>query len=295
MKDRDVGQPGLLAELQSGAPQRESAALRTLMRLLLEHAGRELGARRDFVNAQADSVVQHAVERELAEGREAYRRFESDEHLYGRLHLAVSHRIHEVLRSRKENARHLAQDARGDDSGGDGAGRIPEPAARDGIGDGSVTRIDRRRHLEERSAASRERLLAAASAEDRELVRLVVIGGRRSEAAARELGISADNVRTRMSRLRRRLRERLLQPVLERLGESDRSLVEALFVERVELEVLASSAGAGRGEVAAVLARRVSELVQVPFAESLGEEGAASLNRLLGRVRDPGGARRRFP
>ena len=292
MTKRDVGRQGLLEELQSGDPIREGVALRTLMGLLLEHAARELGARRDFVNAQADSVVQHAVAKELAEGREAYRRFENDEHLYGRLHLAVSHRIHEVLRSRKENARHLAQDVRGDDSGRDAAGRIPEPAAPGGDGDGSVTRIDRRRHLEERSAASRERLLAATPVEDRELVRLVVIEGRRSEAAAQELGIRADNIRARLSRLRRRLRERLLQPVLERLEESDRALVEALFIERVELEVLTGSAGAGRGDVAAVLARRVSELVQSPFAESLGEEGVVYLDRLLGRAKSAGGGAR---
>lgn len=272
-------QPQILADLQSRDPARESVALRALMNALLEHAARELGARRNFVNAQAESVVAHAVARELAEGSAAYQKFANDEQLYGRLHLAVTHRIKELLRSRKENARHLEQ----------ASGRNPDdkpgidPAA---LGAGPSTFVARREHrsrLDALNEESRERLLAATPAADRTLVQFVVFEGRRSDAVAAELGVSADSVRMRMSRLRRRLRECLLGPVLAQLGDDDRALVEALFIERVDLELLSAPAEDARGETAAVLAQRVSQLVRVSLVESLGDEGVVYLMRLLGK------------
>jgi RNA polymerase sigma factor (sigma-70 family) len=271
--------PHILSDLRSGDPARESVAL---MNLLLEHAERELGARRRFVNAQADSVVQHAVAKELADGTAAYRRFENDEHLFGRLYLAVTHRIHDVLRSRKENARHTEQAGGTDD---DGSARRLDPAA-SAAGPGTVVaRRDHRSKLEERNEESRERLLGATPAADRELVRLVVFEGRRSEDVAKELGLSPDNVRMRMSRLRRRLRECLLAPVLASLPEQDRVLVEALFIERIDLELLTDPKSDARAETAQVLAHRVTELVQTPLVESLGDEGVLYLKRLLGKAR----------
>jgi len=87
----------------------------------------------------------------------------------------------------------------------------------------------------------------------------------------------------RMSRLRRRLRECLLGPVLAQLGDDDRALVEALFIERVDLELLTVPAEDARGETAAVLAQRVSQLVRVSLVESLGDEGVVYLMRLLGK------------
>lgn len=276
-------QPQILAELQSGDPARESAALRTLMNLLLEHAARELGARRQFVNAQADSVVQHAVVKELADGSAAYRNFVNDEHLYGRMYLAVNNRIKELLRSRKESARHLEQ------MGGKDPDEAPrfDPAA-GGTGPSTMAaRRDRRMHLDELNAASRERLLAATPASDRDLVRLIVFEGRRSEAVAQELGATSDGVRMRMSRLRRRLRECLLGPVVAELASDDRALVEALFIERVDLEVLSDQSDGLRGETAAVLARKVTDLVQTPLVEALGDEGVVYLMRLLGKPKGP--------
>lgn len=272
-------QPRILADLQSRDPSRESLALRTLLTVLLEHAARELGARRQFVNAQADSVVQHAVAKELAEGTVAYRRFANDEQLYGRMCLAVTHRIKELLRSRKENPRHLEQ--LGGESPADGP-RF-EPAAAQSGPSTVIARREYRSRLDECNAASRERLLGATPAPDRELVQLVVFEGRRSEVVAKELGASADSVRMRMSRLRRRLRECLLGPILAELSEDDRALVEALFIERVDLELLSAPSADARGETAAVLAQRVSELVEVSLVESLGDEGVVYLMRLLGK------------
>ncbi|MFN9077714.1 MAG: ECF-type sigma factor, partial [bacterium] len=248
-------QPHILADLQSRDPARESVALRALMNALLEHAARELGARRNFVNAQAESVVAHAVARELAEGSAAYQKFANDEQLYGRLHLAVTHRIKELLRSRKENARHLEQ----------ASGRNPDdkpgvdPTA---LGAGPSTFVARREHrsrLDALNEESRERLLAATPAADRTLVQFVVFEGRRSDAVATELGVSADSVRMRMSRLRRRLRECLLGPVLAQLGDDDRALVEALFIERVDLERLTGPAEDARGETAELIHKARSD------------------------------------
>ncbi len=274
-------QPRILADLQSKDPARESTALRTLMSILLEHAARELGARRQFVNAQADSVVQHAVAKELAEGAIAYRRFANDEQLYGRMCLAVTHRIKELLRSRKENPRHLEQVGAAEP----GEARRFEPAAAQTGPSTVIARREHRVHLDQCNEASRERLLGATPASDRELVQLVVFEGRRSEAVANELGASADSVRMRMSRLRRRLRECLLGPILSELKEDDRALVEALFIERVDLELLSAPSADARGETAAVLAQRVSELVEVSLVESLGDEGVVYLMRLLGKPR----------
>jgi DNA-directed RNA polymerase specialized sigma24 family protein len=272
-------QPHILADLQSRDPARESTALRTLINVLLGHAARELGARRSFVNAQAESVVAHAVARELAEGAAAYQKFANDEQLYGRLHLAVTHRIKELLRSRKENALHLEQ------AGGRGADDKPgiDPAA-DGIGPKTfVAQREHRSRLDALNEESRTRLLGATPAADHALVQLAVFEGRRSDAVAAELGISADSVRMRMTRLRRRLRECLLGPVLAQLGDDDRALVEALFIERVDLELLSAPAEDARGETAAVLAQRVSQLVRVSLVESLGDEGVVYLMRLLGK------------
>ncbi|MFM7135266.1 MAG: hypothetical protein ACKO0W_13240 [Planctomycetota bacterium] len=269
-------QPKILLDLRSRDPARESRALRTLMGALLEHAARQLGARRQFVNAQADSVVQHAVAKELAEGTAAYHRFANDEQLYGRMFLAVTHRIKELLRSRKENPRHLEQLGRTSED----APHFEQVAVTSGPST-VAARQDHRSRLEECNEASRARLLAATPAADRELVQLVVFEGRRSEVVAKDLGVSAVSVRMRMSRLRRRLRDWLLGPVLADLKEDDRALVEALFIERVDLELL-SSADA-QGDTAAVLARRVTELVKVSLVESLGDEGIVYLMRLLGK------------
>jgi RNA polymerase sigma factor (sigma-70 family) len=285
-------QPRILEDLRSGDPARESHALRTLMNAMLEHAARELGARRQFVNAQAESVVQHAFAQEFAAGSEAYRRFADDQHLYGRLTTAVTNRIRERLRGRKNNARHLEQlGGRSDD-----APPEADPAS-PGMGPGTVVaRRENRSRLDELNEASRERLLGATPAADRELVQLVVFEGRRSEAVAAELGLTADTVRARMSRLRRRLRECLLGPVLASLGDDDRTLVEALFIERIELEVLSQevlahdvlsqdelSRDEARGTTAAVLAQRINELVRTPLVEALGDEGVVYLMRLLGK------------
>ena len=272
-------QPRILEDLRSGDPDRESHALRTLMNAMLEHAARELGARRHFVNAQAESVVQHAMARELAEGSAAYRRFANDEHLFGRLSIAVTNRIRERLRRRKDNARHLEQLGKPSED----APPQADPAS-PGMGPSTVVaRRENRSRLDELNEASRERLMGATPAGDRELVRLVVFEGRRSEAVATELGLSADAVRQRMSRLRRRLRECLLGPVLAELGDDDRTLVEALFIERIDLEVLANPSAEAGGETAAVLAHRINQLVRTPLVESLGDEGVVYLMRLLGK------------
>jgi transposase-like protein len=146
-----------------------------------------------------------------------------------------------------------------------------------------VVRRDDRSHLEACNEASRARLLGATPSDDRELVQMVVFEGRRSEAVAKDLGVTADSLRKRMSRLRRRLRECLLGPILAELDDDDRALVEALFVERVDLELLSAPAAEARGETASVLARRVSELVEVSLVESLGDEGVVYLMRLLGK------------
>lgn len=274
-------QPKILEDLQSCDPARESAALRTLMHVLLEHAERELGARRRFVNAQAESVVQHAVVRELAEGSAAYRKFANDEQLYGRMHLAVSHRIHELLRSRKEAVRHREQ--LGNAGGAADGTPAPEPAAA-GVGPRTfIAQQEQRSRLDVLNEESRARLLGAVSLSDRALVQLVVIEGRRSEAAGAELGMSADGVRMKMSRLRRRLRESLLGPILATLKEDDRALVEALFVERVDLELLSAPAAEAGGQTASVLARRMSELLSVSLVEALGDQGIVYLRRLLGK------------
>jgi len=270
-------QPRILEDLQSGDPARESHALRTLMNALLEHAARELGARRQFVNAQAESVVQQAMANAFAERSAAYRRFANDEHLYGRLSMDVTARIRERLRGPKNNARHLGQLGKPSDE----APPQADPAAR-GMGPSTVVaRRENRSRLDDLNDASRERLLAATPSGDRELVRLVVFEGRRSKAVAAELKLSDETVRARMSRLRRRLRECLLGPVLASLGDDDRTLVEALFIERIELEVL--SQDEGRGTTAAVLAQRIDELVRTPLVESLGDEGVVYLMRLLGK------------
>jgi len=272
-------QPQILADLQSRDPARESTALRTLMHVLLENAERELGARRRFVNAQADSVVQHAIVRELADGTAAYQRFANDEQLYGRMHLAVSHRIHELLRSRKETARHREQLGNAEPD----AARNLDPAA-PGPGPSTIAaRNEHRTRLDELNAASRARLIDALSTADRDVVQLAVIEGRRSEAVGAELGISADAVRMKMSRLRRRLRERLLRPILATLNSDDRALVEALFIERVDLELLSTPAAEAHGHTASLIARRMSELLNVSLIESLGDEGIVYLRRLLGK------------
>ncbi len=272
-------QPRILEDLRSGDPDRESHALRTLMNAMLEHAARELGARRQFVNAQAESVVQQAMAKELAEGSAAYRRFANDEHLFGRLSIAVTNRIRERLRRRKDNARHLEQLGKPSED----APPQADPAS-PGMGPSTVVaRRENRSRLDELNEASRERLMGATPAGDRELVRLVVFEGRRSEAVATELGLSADAVRQRMSRLRRRLRECLLGPALAELGDEDRTLVEALFIERIDLEVLANPSAEAGGETAAVLAHRINQLVRTPLVESLGDEGIVYLMRLLGK------------
>lgn len=274
-------QPKVLADLQSRDPVRESVALRMIMNHLLEHAARELGAKRQFVNSQADSVMQHVVAKELAGGSVAYKKFVNDEHLLGRLHLAVNHRIQELLRSRKERASHLEQAGQ---PANDEARRL-DPADGQAGPRTEFVRRAHRSHLDELNEQSRERLLAATPAADRELVRLAVFEGRRSESIAKDLGMTADNVRMRMSRLRRRLRECLLAPVVATLGAEDRALVEALFVERIDLEVLSNPAREAQGETAAVLAHRVTELVKTPLVESLGDEGVVYLLRLLGKAK----------
>lgn len=288
----DARQPNLQTELQCGDPVRESAALRTLIGLLLEHAARELRARWSPVDTQTDLIEGHTVARELAEGRDSYRRFEHHARLYARVRLAVSHRIRDVLRGHRKNARPPGQHVREE---GDAQRCGSEPAARSAGTAGDNGRLDSKQVLEARSAASRERLLEAAPAEERELVRLVIIEGRPSEVAGRELGIPPDNVRNRMSRLRRRLRERLLRPVMETLSEDDQALVEAVFIDRLDLDLLTSDEAPSRpdasrdefsrGDVAAMLARRVEELLRTPFVERLGDDGVTYLDRLLGRPR----------
>lgn len=268
-------QPRILEELRSGDPARESAALRTLMNLLLSHAAGELGARRRFVNAQDESVIASAVARELGAGREAYAKFENDAHLYGRLHLAVTHAIRSRLR--RKGAK-VSLDA------GEAAAP-PEPAAPEAGPRTVIAQRDERRAGEEKNEGSRARLLGATPEADRELVRLVVFEGRRSEEAGRELGVSADVVRQRMSRLRRRLRESLLGPVLASLAEADREIFEALLVERVDLEVLTDTDKDARGHAAGFLAHRMQELLATDAVAVLGDQGVVYLLRLLGKAK----------
>ena len=89
--------------------------------------------------------------------------------------------------------------------------------------------------------------------------------------------------------------------MLASLGDDDRTLVEALFIERIELEVLSQEVNShevpsrdvlsqdmlsqdeARGTTAAVLAQRINDLVRTPLVEALGDEGVVYLMRLLGK------------
>ncbi len=253
--DRDDLYTRIFQLLSSGDSRDENLAYRMLLPDLVAYARLALGARRSRqVNLQADSVVASAIGRVLG-GDLA---FQNPEHLEGRMKIEVLRRIQ--TRGRRKADRH-----------------VQEPEDRP-IGDAAAVGRSDRESLPDREDRLdvRRLLLDAVDGDDRELVDLA-LRGVKSEEIGRQLQISADTVRTRMGRMRRRLRAALLAPLRPAVSPEQWEIIDRLLI-RKEVPT-ADENGMDAQDLVVELTRLIEELV-VP---KLGDEGADVLLMLLGR------------
>lgn len=249
----------MLEELKSTNPAVKGEAIKELRANLVGLAKRMVRGK-NHVNIQPESVAQSVLVRELEAGFDAY---QNDHELRRKLKGKVRTRI--GVRSRKGgmNARvvHVSQM-------NDGA--VFNPADKN-IGPAS-------------QAANLElvQVVKCVMSElnnpiDQKIAELCLFGDIDCNAAAKVVNLSHAAVRKRLSRLRRRLCEILLEPVRSRVSARDWTVAAAVFVERCGRDVSAKIANI---EVTALDAKL--EQLGVEMIDILGASRYSLLRKSLG-------------
>jgi DNA-directed RNA polymerase specialized sigma24 family protein len=252
--------PKLLSDLKSSDPNRVRNAIEELTDALTAHARRLLGPRQNHANCQAESIVQSVLVRELGGGAAA---FDNEEHLNGRLRVAIENKVKDRRKGPKAATGQASQFP-------DGA-LLDPAAAGPGIGT-QVVETDRQLEIEARLTANLPR-------DEQQLVQLCVLGEIDSNDAARSLSMTPDAVRKRLQRLRPDLRARLLAPLKERVPAQDWAMITACLIQRLPPSHATELFGCSPETLADALERIFREIL----SPSLGDAGMLALTRLLGK------------
>jgi len=256
----DLADRMILADLQSEDPARIERAYQRLTEHLLSYARTLLRTRFNQVHLQDGSVVQSAIAGLVERGPVE---FLNEAHLQGRMRLAVLRKIQDRIKAGKNRMAQQSPRSAPTDSA------APETGA--GIPPGVV---------DSGQAADIEAiLLDGLDPKDRDLVDLCLLQKLSSAEVARQLGMSADLVRQRVTRLRPQLRRRLLAPVQQQLSPEEWRVVKVLLLDRMPPRQAAAALGVDPISLSEELLRVLDEVVR-PL---LGPEGCSLLVRLLGR------------
>ena len=252
----------VLSNLRSENRARSNRAYEKLYSELLAHARKKLGPNSLKVNCQAESVVQSVIAKELGGGID---KFESDNHLQGRLRLAVNHKIFDRPKGEKGKTDQISQLP---------DGFLVNPAeSGPGIGT-QVAEVDRDHDVE-------LRLTAGLESQDQGLVRMCVLNDLGSAEAGQQLSITASAVRKRLERLRPELRAKLLAPLKTQVSAKDWAFLSACLIERM----LPAKASSMLGCTGKELADAHERLYRDDLGPVLGDTGLLALARLLGKPR----------
>lgn len=249
----------ILEGLLSEDADEVNRAYRLLTDDLLGYARGLLRTRFNQVNLQEGSVVQSAVASLYEKGAD---RFENEDHLQGRMRLAVLRKIQDRIKARKN--RMVQQPEEG--------GYENDPG---NSGPGIATRIADGECAFDVGAL----LLNGLDSDDRNLVELGLLQNLDRKTLGQRLGLSDDAVRQRLSRLRPRLRASMLEPVRRRVHEDEWTVLNLCFVKKMSAKAAATELGLTEAQLAMELYRLVEECVK----PMVGESGCDLLVRLIGR------------
>jgi len=252
------GRPDELAQgLRSQDPARVHDSSDKLRRRAVEAARARLGSGSRHVNLDPDSVAMSVLLGDVLCNRD---RFQNDDHVLGRVAIAIRNKI--IDRRKSPRAREVHGIPEG------ASGRVPAVGAAS----------------EELELATRvcETLEQDLETDDRAILHACVLGDEESQHAANKLGMSAPALRKRLERMRPMLRRRLIALAAPRLTPDERRLVEVLLVERLTPEACARNLGIDE----AALQSRARGILAERIEPSLGLLGQFALLRLLGQPRD---------
>ncbi len=262
----------LVDALSSSDPERFRAAIEELTDQMVVQARAELHGKRDRVDLIPESVAQSVIVHEL--GNIAQSDYESDEHLAGRLRLAIRNKIRTRLRKGGMRGPAVQSSQLGE--------HTIEPEA-SGIGPGThVSDMDERAAQDERFALLHTRLIEGLDPNDQQLVELCVLQNWDARRAAEQTGLSHDAARARLSRMRKQLRAAALEPVRTMVSANEWGIVHACLIERLAPAAICELFGMKPEQVASV----IEDVLSGAITSELGPRGIEVLHQLLGRAKN---------
>lgn len=258
---RDSKEEEILLGLQSDDAEAVNRAYHLLTEDLIGYAKGLLRTRFNQVNLQEGSVVQSAIASLYERGPDQY---ENEDHLQGRMRLAVLRKIQDRIKARKN--RMVQQPEEGgyeQDRGNSGPGVATRIADGECAFDAAALLLDR------------------LDPNDRELVELAVLQGLDSRSIGTRVGLAHDAVRKRLSRLGPRLRANMLEPIRRRVHPDEWTVLDALCVRKLPPAEAAEELGLTASQLNMELLRLIEDVVK----PMVGDAGCEILARLLGKSR----------
>lgn len=271
--DRDGGRgepPARLDALRGGRGGAFDAAYRSLRDELERYAREIAGPRARQAEYQPESIVASVLAKDMQAAIDAC---ENDQHLAGRLKLAVRHGLLDRVERHRPEAF---------------GGESPIDPRDGGAGPSTIAgRADE--HAANRAAL--ERLLrrleeATMHPTDRALVDHYVIERLEWAEIADRLGMTVGAARVAMKRLRDRILPRIFAPIEARLDADDWRIGEAMFVRRLSIaELVAERVARGQPADERSIRAAASERIVPAVIAEWGGESTELILRLTGHRR----------
>ena len=263
----------LLDRLRSDQDSEFRQALEDLTDLLVGQARAELSGKLDRVDLVPESVAQSVLVGEL--GQLPDLDINDDEHLVGRMRLAIRNKIRTRLR-KGGKAGQPVQMSQGPNERSDvGVASGPGPAT-------SVEAVDESDKVSCKSAELRARLLGGEDQQSKQMIEMCVFRAWDAKRAAEHIGCSHDALRARLSRSKKPLRAKLLEPVRERVEPHEWAILSGVLIEQMSPAKLTGVLGMTPDALSESFERLLSGVV----LEQIGPDGMAVLHRLLGRIKN---------
>lgn len=263
----------LLERLRSDEDAEVRQALEDLTDLLVGQARAELAGKRDRVDLVPESVAQSVLVGEL--GQLPDLRLADDEHLLGRMRLAIRNKIRTRLRKGGRSGQPVQMSQGSEVRSEVGVADGPGPAT-------SVESLDEAKRVSAKGAEIRARLLDGEDSEAQQMIDVCVFRGWDARRAAEHIGCSHDALRARLSRSKKSLRAKLLEPVRASVEPPEWAILSGVLIEQIQPAKLSNVLGIDPENIS----KSVEHMVSGVVLERVGLEGIVILHRLLGRMKN---------
>ncbi len=272
MRKADLKKIAAARGLDRSATHRRLKAISKRARRRFPQARAELSGKLDRVDLVPESVAQSVLVGEL--GQLPDLEINDDEHLVGRMRLAIRNKIRTRLRKGGKAGQPVQMSQCPSDRSDVGVAGGPGPAT-------SVEAVDESVIVSRKSAALRARLFEGEDQQSQQMIEMCVFRGLDAKRAAEHIGCSHDALRARLSRSKKPLRAKLLEPVREVVQPQEWAILSGVLVEQMSPAKLTGVLGMSAEELADSFEGLLSGVV----LEQLGPEGMEVLHRLLGRMK----------